>query len=122
MLRALADKSGTPLQCLSLADNELGMEACGVLTDLVARSSTLTYLDASCNDLTIGGIEQGVAASLLSAALRRTSPLTTLCLAGNELGPPCALEAASALATNSSITALDMRTAARARCRRGRGW
>ena len=110
LLRALASKSGLPLQSLSLRDNELALEACSVLTSLVAASTRLGYLDVACNDLTLAGTDQAALSELLSTGLRRTSPLTTLLLGGNALGTEALATVTTALATNTVITNLDVRT------------
>ena len=110
VLRALQQRKGAPLRALSLRENELAVEASCALISLLEASPSLAVLDVACNRLTLDGTEQYTMLSLLPVALRKSSPLTTLSLGANGLGPECAPVLASLLASNTTLTALDVRS------------
>ena len=67
-------------------------------------------LDCSSNNLTLGGTDQAAMVSLLGAALSRTSRVATLALGANAIGDEALPALTAALASNTTLTHLDVRS------------
>ncbi len=99
----LAKSFGPSLTTLSLSLNFLGDDAIDHLAPKLLAPSRITFLDLSWNHIGVGGARE------LSKVLEHSNtPLTTLNLEGNLLGPEGVVLLSASLQANKTMTNLTL--------------